>query len=635
MTFLPRPDLLLATARPVSHIRGAGRRGPALFVVFVLAALQSASPGVADDAAEPSVPPAGFVALFNGKDLSGWKGLGHFNPQDLRKMSPEERAKKEAADREDMTKHWTVEDGELVNDGHGVFLTTEKEYGDFELLIDYKTVPKADSGIYLRGTPQVQIWDSTDEEKFKLGADKGSGGLWNNAGAGKHPFVLADKPLGEWNHFRILMVGENVTVWLNDQLVVNEAPLDNFWEKGKPVYPVGPIQLQTHGGEIRWRNIFIREIPRQPPEVGVLDHGKPVGDGWQLWVKTDAGTPLRVTSAPVDNFELHATLTLPESDSEGTVLFRTREAGSDRQPGYGLRIGREAGVSLIHGEDESQLRTIAEFEPKSPGAIRADKNHLYLRVRGDYLEAWLNGTKVIDLLDPSGPRQGQILLAPKTPDVTFDAVAYRPASDWTNKPELPADEDGFVSLFNGEDLSGWTGDTDGYEAENGKLVSPAKGGGNLFTEKDYSDFILRFEFKLERGGNNGVGLRAERGKNAAYYGIESQILDNTATVYRNLQPWQVHGSLYGVVAAKRGAQAPLGYWNTQEIAARGNRITVTLNGEKIVDADIEQAGKPMTIDGKEHPGLFNKTGAIGFLGHGHRIEFRNLRIKDLSEAAAK
>jgi Domain of Unknown Function (DUF1080) len=130
------------------------------------------------------------------------------------------------------------------------------------LLVDYKTVPLADSGIYLRGCPQVQIWDSTEQAKFKLGADKGSGALWNNqAGSpGKDPLVKADKPFGEWNHFRIVMVGSKVWVWLNGRKTVNGAVLENYYNRKLPVPPKGPIQLQTHGGEIRWRNVFIREI---------------------------------------------------------------------------------------------------------------------------------------------------------------------------------------------------------------------------------------------------------------------------------------------------------------------------------------------------------------------------------------
>src|SRR5262249_48120508 len=137
-----------------------------------------------------------------------------------------------------------------------------KDYGDFELLVEYKTVPLADSGIYLHGVPQVQIWDHTNPREFANGADKGSGGLWNNSkgSPGKDPMVMADKTVGQWNEFRMLSVGPRVTVWMNDRLVVDHAVLENYYDHNLPIPPKGPIELQTHGGEIRWRNIFIREI---------------------------------------------------------------------------------------------------------------------------------------------------------------------------------------------------------------------------------------------------------------------------------------------------------------------------------------------------------------------------------------
>jgi hypothetical protein len=206
--------------------------------------------------------PEGFVALFNGKDLEGWFGRDTKDPSPLFKMSAEELRKHWESTMGDVRSHWRVEDGVLVNDGKGLFLTTRKNYGDFELLLEYKTVPKADSGIYLRGVPQVQIWDSTEKGKFGLGADKGSGGLWNNSkGApGKDPLKKMDRPFGEWNQFRILMVGQRVTVWLNGEKVVDDAVMENYFDRKKPIFPAGPIQLQTHGGEIRWRNIFLREI---------------------------------------------------------------------------------------------------------------------------------------------------------------------------------------------------------------------------------------------------------------------------------------------------------------------------------------------------------------------------------------
>ena len=210
-------------------------------------------------------PPKDFTALFNGKDLTGWHGQGELDPAKLAAMPEKERKEKIEKWTQDAKKHWTVEKGELVNDGHGAFLTTDEELGDIELLIEYKTVPKADSGIYLRCTPQVQIWDFTKEGgKWNLGADKGSGGLWNNSdGApGKDPLVLADKPFGEWNALKIKMVGDKVTVHLNDKLVVDNARLENYWNRKAPLPTKGSIQLQTHGGEIRWRNIYLHKLSK-------------------------------------------------------------------------------------------------------------------------------------------------------------------------------------------------------------------------------------------------------------------------------------------------------------------------------------------------------------------------------------
>ena len=218
---------------------------------------------------ENNKPPKGFTALFNGKNLDGWWGLKTEDPAKWMALDEKALAKKKADSLKDIAQHWSVKDGELINDGKGLYLSTEKNYGDFELHIDYKTVAKADSGIYLRGIPQVQIWDFTKEGgKWNIGADKGSGGLWNNpkGDSGKDPLVLADKPFGQWNRFRIFMIGERVTIWLNGKLIVQHARLNNFWDRGKklgeqkPVIRRGPIELQTHGGEIRWRNVFIREI---------------------------------------------------------------------------------------------------------------------------------------------------------------------------------------------------------------------------------------------------------------------------------------------------------------------------------------------------------------------------------------
>lgn len=213
--------------------------------------------------AGPAEPPEGFVALFNGRDLSGWWGAKTEDPAKWMALPAGKLEEKKTQSLVDIRQHWTVENGELVNDGHGLFLTSEKDFADFELRLEYKTVAKADSGVYLRGCPQVQIWDYTEEGgKWEIGADKGSGGLWNNSGKSpaKDPLVLADKPFGEWNSLRILMAGEIVTVYLNGKLVVDHGRMENFFDRKGGMPEKGPIQLQTHGGEIRWRNVFIREI---------------------------------------------------------------------------------------------------------------------------------------------------------------------------------------------------------------------------------------------------------------------------------------------------------------------------------------------------------------------------------------
>jgi len=212
--------------------------------------------------AEAPDPPKGFQAIFNGKDLSGWYGL---NPHSVAKLEGAKKKDRLQQMREDFPNHWSVENGELVNVGTGPYATTHKEFGDMELLIEYKTVAKADSGIYLRGTPQVQIWDTTKAGgKWDRNADKGSGGLFNNTKGkpGQLPLVHADKPFGEWNSFRIRQVKDRTWVWLNDKLVVDGAVMENYWDRSKPLPARGPIMLQTHGGEIRWRNIFVREIPK-------------------------------------------------------------------------------------------------------------------------------------------------------------------------------------------------------------------------------------------------------------------------------------------------------------------------------------------------------------------------------------
>ena len=192
---------------------------------------------------------------------------------------------------------------------------------------------------------------------------------------------------------------------------------------------------------------------------------------------------------------------------------------------------------------------------------------------------------------------------------------------------------GFISLFNGENLDGWVGDKQAYHVENGMIViDPEKqgGDGNLYTEAEFSDFILRFEFQLTKDANNGLGIHAPLTGNVAYEGKELQIIDNKQTKYGKLKPWQYHGSVYGVIPAKTGFQKPVGEWNEQEVTVKGSSIKVVLNGHIILDGDVLEASKNGTIDGRDHPGLQKTNGHIGFLGHGDVVRFRNITIKDLS-----
>jgi len=209
--------------------------------------------------------PAGFTALFNGRDLAGWKGLlkgPNDNPSKRATLTPEQLAEAQREADENMRAHWKAENGEIVFDGKGRSLCTKKDYGDFELLVDWKIPPHGDSGIYLRGSPQVQIWDPFTKP-VRPRNEAGSGGLFNNKQHPAQPLKLADQPIGEWNRFRILMAGDKVHVFLNGELVVNNTTLENYWERDQPIYPAGQIELQNHGGPLWFKNVYLREIPRK------------------------------------------------------------------------------------------------------------------------------------------------------------------------------------------------------------------------------------------------------------------------------------------------------------------------------------------------------------------------------------
>ena len=206
-----------------------------------------------------------------------------------------------------------------------------------------------------------------------------------------------------------------------------------------------------------------------------------------------------------------------------------------------------------------------------------------------------------------------------------------------------SDESGFTSIFNGKDLTGWTygekGNAgkagEGYQVdkESGTVYCTPKDGGNLYTEKEYGTFALRFEFKLTANANNGIGIRAPLTGDSAYVGMEIQVLDDSGSMYKTLKPQQYHGSIYGVVACEKGHQKAVGEWNEEEIVADGRHIKVTLNGHVIVDANLDDVKDEKTL--KAHPGLANFKGHIGFLGHGHKVEFRHLRVKELESKPAK
>ena len=240
------------------------------FAAFVPARAAEPSPAAKPNRPADNTPPRGFVALFNGKDLTGWKGLlkePFDNPAAAPSSRAEEAAELQKEADEVMRKGWRAENGMLIFNGHGRSLCTAKDYGDFEMHVDWKIEPHGDSGIYLRGSPQVQIWDPFTKPT-SYGSEVGSGGLYNNQKHPSNPKIVADHPIGQWNTFYIKMVGDKVTVKFNGKLVVDNVVLENYWERDKPIYPTGQIELQNHGSTLWYKNIYLRELPRgkTPPK---------------------------------------------------------------------------------------------------------------------------------------------------------------------------------------------------------------------------------------------------------------------------------------------------------------------------------------------------------------------------------
>ncbi len=396
--------------------------------VWTWLVLWTVSGAAAEARQENNQPPAGFTALFNGKDLSGWRGMETIDPRAYRDLEETARQARDAANDADMRQHWRAENGEIVNDGHGVFLSTDADFRDYELWIDYKTVPQADSGIYLKGTPQVQIWDSTKEGgKWEIGADKGSGGLWNNTPGtpGRDPLVLADKPFGEWNRFHIIQVGDRTSIWLNGQMVVDRASLENYWDKNnpefkdapRPIVAAGPIQLQTHGGEIRWRNIFVREVPAEE------------ANRW-LAAADDRFEPLLAENdfagwaGPTENYEIAGGVVKCKPGHGGTIYterefadfvvrleFKLPPAGNN---GLAIRFPGE-GDTAYQGMCELQVldnehESYAKLDPRqyhgsAYGMVAAHRGYLRptgewnyqeVTVRGSKIRVELNGTTILD-----------------------------------------------------------------------------------------------------------------------------------------------------------------------------------------------------------------------------------------------
>ncbi|MFH1746332.1 MAG: family 16 glycoside hydrolase [Planctomycetota bacterium] len=346
--------------------------------------------------------PADWQPLFNGQDLTGWKGLVG-NPKTRAAMSAEELAQAQAAADEKMRAHWRVEDGVLVFDGQGESICTAQDYGDFEMTVDWKIGPGGDSGIYLRGSPQVQIWDPNKWPE-------GSGGLYNNQHNPSKPHLRADKPVGEWNTFRIQMAGERVTVWLNDMPVVVDVVLENHWERDKPIYPTGQIELQSHGSRLYFKNIAIREISTaearditKRPGWRELFNGNDL-TGWQCkpdsWSVVDgaltrSGGGDIWTEQQFGDFALELEFKLAAQTNSG-IFFRTANIADCVQTGIELQVLDSFGKTEFGKHD---CGAIYDCLAPRVNAVRppGEWNHVVLICRGNQIKSTMNGAQIINM----------------------------------------------------------------------------------------------------------------------------------------------------------------------------------------------------------------------------------------------